>query len=679
VLTIENDQVRIELDEHWPRATRLVRKATGGALPGCEPDRPFAVELNRQPVGQPDMACTVEIDETSADYVVRVPGLDLLLRFRFTLEDSDLVLTLPEVSEGGRFSLERLYIPQHRLVTGTAANGDRYLRHVLRRTNWSRHWCPGTEYYDQWEDMGGVGDAQPEYGPRRCLYACVWNRKICVGVVGSSYVDPLVTALDEEGSVRDGRAGRFAIWAGPHCHRLRGELAEPFQLRMGVLDDYNGNGKIDWCDAAAWEQDRLPESNPLYREAAVYKIYCDDRRRAFPLHTFADCLEVIRTVHQVSGGLRQIVYLVGWQDVGHDSGYPCHAVVNKRLGGREALVQLIEIARAYNCTVTLHANVDDSYEANPEFRRDLLSRDADGEPFVWFNNPELGGGPCYSINHTLSVESGYERDRCDRLCEMLPLRESIHFDAFRSCGEVWEPDGVHIDAECEVQRGMIPIIRMYAEKGVDVTAEGGMEEGRALFSWVWLLPGWQHHYHTVVTHGRVLGHWRTSGRENPGQPEKQALGESVVYPERGADYATVVKCFYLDWMYSQILSRKRMLDYWTGDWNRGVRAWYEDDTRTVGGLPPHDVQAWYEGIPVARGTDRFLPWRENVIFAYSEEGGEMEWTLPEPWEGARITARELRRNSAAEEIGFTVQGRTVRFRAPAGVPIKFVNEPLRDQ
>ena len=124
------------------------------------------------------------------------------------------MLTLPEVVERGAFRLEKLYVPDHRLVTGRAAGGDSYLRHVMRRTNWSRQWCPGTYYYDQWEDAGEVGGAQPEPGPQRCLYACVWNASICIGVKCSIYVEPLVTSLDAAGAVLDGRAGEFSIWAG---------------------------------------------------------------------------------------------------------------------------------------------------------------------------------------------------------------------------------------------------------------------------------------------------------------------------------------------------------------------------------------------------------------------------------------------------------------------------------
>jgi hypothetical protein len=137
-------------------------------------------------------------------------------------------------------------------------------------------------------------------------------------------------------------------------------------------------------------------------------------------------------------------------------------------------------------------------------------------------------------------------------------------------------------------------------------------------------------------------------------------------------YEDITRKFYLNWMYAQILARKKMTDYWVGDWKYGVRAEYEDDTRTAAGscYPPSPVETVFEGIPIARGTDRFLPWREDVIYAYSLEGGAQEWTLPASWEGKPIESTLIREtgNTAGPELD--VSGRTIRFNAPAGAAVR---------
>jgi hypothetical protein len=83
------------------------------------------------------------------------------------------------------------------------------------------------------------------------------------------------------------------------------------------------------------------------------------------------------------------------------------------------------------------------------------------------------------------------------------------------------------------------------------------------------------------------------------------------------------------------------------------------------------MEAWYEGIPIAREDSRFLPWRDDVIYAFSKDGGPQEWTLPKAWEGARIAAQVLRPGGPLPFDGFKVAGRKISFPAPAGMAIKF--------
>jgi hypothetical protein len=387
---------------------------------------------------------------------------------------------------------------------------------------------------------------------------------------------------------------------------------------------------------------------------------------------FADVLEIVRTVHQVSGGLEQVVYLTGWQYDGHDTGYPSLAVVNPKCGGREALVKLIKDAKAYNCTVSLHINYDSCYAIHPEWREDTVSRDGPGRPHVWYSKPYWGGRKVYSMNHTRDVETGFARDRLERLLKMLPLEKTIHLDAFRPYSEAHEPDGRHIGAECEVQRGIIPILEMFRARGLDITTEDTDDEKRGLFEWVWHQSDWRHGYKTVMNHGRLPGRGRAGlrGGKESLAAEGLALGLGDVFAEGGQGYADTVKLFYLCWMYYQVLSRKRMTGYTVGDWNFGVRASYQDDTRVHGEPYPFTVEAVYEGIPMARGTDRFLPWREDVIYAYSQEGGPKEWTLPKSWRGAAVRAETLRRGGPIPGPALDIRGRTIRFLAPKGLAVR---------
>ena len=79
----------------------------------------------------------------------------------------------------------------------------------------------------------------------------------------------------------------------------------------------------------------------------------------FPNHksevyfTFEQALDVIKTVDCLTQGIKKIVYLVGWQGLGHDDCYPEMEKVNEYLAdpgdksARDALWNLFEEAKKY--------------------------------------------------------------------------------------------------------------------------------------------------------------------------------------------------------------------------------------------------------------------------------------------------------------------------------------------
>jgi len=660
---IWNNEIEVELDKHWPRIIKMTEIRNKESIKGCDPGQPFKLEVNNEYIQQEEMTPVVSADDTSATYNITIPSLNLMLKFQFNLEKNEIIVTLPEVHEGGSFKLSRLYIPEHRLITGTAEHDDRYLRVITRRSNWSGSWGPGASFFNKWEDLGKVGDGIPERGAQITDHACVWNKNICVAITTSIRMDPLVSVLESKAQKMTDRAGQFSIWAGVYSYRLHGELAEPLEIRIALLNN-TGKGSVNWCDAANWEGDRKFKFNGLYNETIVYKLYLDDLNRSFPLLSFSDVLSIIRDIHSISNGLKQVVYLVGWQYKGHDTGYPCHTVINERAGGQMKLNQLINDAKKYNAIVSLHVNFDDSYEEYPEFNKKLLSRDSNGKPYVWFFNKSFNNLNVYSISHTLQVETGYAKDRMKRMLELIPLKESIHFDSHRPFNEVWLPDGTHIDAECEIQRGMVPIKKMFMNKGIDITIKNCGDDG--IYSWGWHMPDWKIGYITVMCHGRVQG---ANRKGIPGE----ALGCSIIRDEFKADsYETMVQNFYMHWMYAQILYRKKIEGYRLGAWNQTVEVNYEHETRVQSGFTKEELQAEYEGIPLARGTDRFLPWRENIIYAFSLKGGLKEWILPPSWSGANIKAVVLTQGGEIPGPKMTIEGRTIKFQAPESLPVKIM-------
>jgi len=218
--------------------------------------------------------------------------------------------------------------------------------------------------------------------------------------------------------------------------------------------------------------------------------------------TFEQTLDVIRRVHNLTCGIPQVAYVIGWHHEGHDSKYPHWGEVNRHLKrdrddtALESLRWLIREARAYDCTVSLHLNMFDAYEDSPLWdlyvERDIIAKDADGEVIP---GKAWGGMTSYQVSYTQEWKSGLAQKRIDDLMEMVPeLKEgkTIHIDAFLGARPLAREEpispylGYTKEAEVATQR---KIYRYWRDRGIDVTSEwvNGFRGDRfvGLQPWTW--------------------------------------------------------------------------------------------------------------------------------------------------------------------------------------------------
>jgi hypothetical protein len=214
-----------------------------------------------------------------------------------------------------------------------------------------------------------------------------------------------------------------------------------------------------------------------YHQTLTMKMFLADNAGKVSL-TFAQALEVVKKVDNLSRGMPKIVYLVGWQYDGHDTGYPAWDVVNPKLKRPEdataldSLKWLMREARRHHTTVSFHINMLDIRPTSPLWdtyvAKDLIARNADGtlRQYRW-------GHP---ISYTREWESGLAQKRIDGLIRMAGLDRvgTVHIDAFHQFipGFGTEPispyHGISTDTEVETQR---KIMRYWRARGVDVTSE----------------------------------------------------------------------------------------------------------------------------------------------------------------------------------------------------------------
>ncbi len=259
---------------------------------------------------------------------------------------------------------------------------------------------------------------------------------------------------------------------------VEGEEILPFEdefeipagkLTLEISDTPDLPDVSGWVPGALRIRNRLPgKRSDLYRGFMVYKIFVGSPSDGVQT-TWDQALDIIRQVWERTGGVRQLVYLVGFQNEGHDDRYPDVFTLNTGAGSEEAFERLIRTAwERYGALVSFHDNYDDAYRESACFDPDVIARDAYGQLLrggVW------NGRQAYwiSLPQYAKREAG---ERMRRTLERWPfLRDSYHLDVltasvFRLDFRKGDPSGKQRDLEARLS-----VVEQFRELGLDVSSE----------------------------------------------------------------------------------------------------------------------------------------------------------------------------------------------------------------
>ncbi len=381
--------------------------------------------------------------------------------------------------------------------------------------------------------------------------------------------------------------------------------------------------------------------------------------------TFEQALEIIKAIDAMTQGIRKIIYLVGWQGLGHDDCYPEMEIVNEALkrdgdaAARDSLWWLYEQAKRYNTVVSFHVNQSDAYSDTPCFPElaasNALVNGKDGKPAVI---ERFNGRDAYKISYKGYYESGLFRKNWDRFCEVTPVRESgtVHIDNF--CIAQSLNPYTSVEQEDEARSKMLDYI---ASLGIDVTREYTYRELE------WRADSPEHPIRNMLyrqavdpvpegdwrdapmrTLGKIPATWWTSnvtaaecmeipaslysGRLTDPKEKDAFYGEmhgEEIWRAHGNDPADWYKPFLLEFCTMQ-------LPYFYLNRHARLRLEQTQDAYTVylsdGVVSEGKTKSIREnGVTLKSGDDVLLPLdRENTTFiAYSRNGRDGEWNIPE--------------------------------------------------
>lgn len=191
--------------------------------------------------------------------------------------------------------------------------------------------------------------------------------------------------------------------------------------------------------------------------------------------TFEQALEIVKAVDKITQGIQKIIYLVGWQGLGHDDCWPEMDTFNEYLKrdedatARDSFMWLYEEAKKYNTVISVHVNVSDAVKEDGIFHElvatNSLCNDINGKPAVL---QTLNNRNCYKTSYKQLWESGIFKRLFDSFLEVIPAQEAgtIHLDNL-CLAESLNPK-TYIEEQDDARNKMLDY--MY-EKGVEITSE----------------------------------------------------------------------------------------------------------------------------------------------------------------------------------------------------------------
>ena len=689
-LLLENEKLEVRLNRAIPAIDRYGLKETDGVLLGNVREVPPGVLVFK---GSEDISGNAEVyyqTEKAADGVVYhslvthndVPAIEFDLVFR--LIDNQLSIKLRGVVEHSDFYLIHILMPGIVTVKGDDS-GARLVIPV---------------------DAGRLVDIARS-DPKEYEYEIDWRNPILSGMafhsraVGILHTESIENHTIARISIDE--TGQFGSFSMKLMHRLKEYDLEEFgpvvpvtdperllkvqdscTVSVSVVGDYDGDGEISWIDGTKLLRDQVDAvPNPYYLNKTFVRTFVDrpptsrDPTGTKEELPFEEVLDRIRQFAAQTDSAACVMYLLGWQYEGHDSGYPSVDKVNENLGGMKGLIHLIEEARKYNVTVTFYDNYDDSYPNHPGWDPDVICRDPQGNLMkggVWEGNQSY-----LMSSYKYALKSGLDRVRFT--LDKYPVRDAYFIDVLAggyNGGRKYDFNPESPAGAMKNLEGKLMIVDEFNKHGLDVATEDftGFFVGHVgtfgdiiafdetYFSSETAIP-----LIPFIYHGKTSFGMKISDRSHYvktflyGQRAQKFTNSRVLFTP--ADYI-------LDALPKQKLYGKAMKSYKREGTLEGVI--YED-----GSLVEIDVTAdTYKvslgnGRVIARDYTSFVPVAENAMLACSREGGIFSYPVPDGWmEQENIIVYKLNSDGTRLKVEVNIAHADIEFNAEPGAPYKVV-------
>lgn len=298
-MKLQNDLLEIDIHDDKPVIRSYLHKPSGQIIGADDNETPLSI--NGEEVAYADFAIDVSQNADSITHRLSTGGINF--DYSVTLADCVCTLRINNI-QGNLETLSFNQAPLLKITDGTynfarITTSDPDLSGKLWHEDGKKWWR---------EEFGTILTSEGK-SLKRCMHGCLYQEQKVCAFLHSNF--PLLPELH----IRD--ASSYSVALADYRRKVRKVILPPLEVKIVFLSDYNGDGIIDWSDMAYWKNGQYDDADEFYKKCISYKIYLTHKSEDV-LTTFEEATEIVRAISNLTGNMRQLVYLAGWQNQGND-------------------------------------------------------------------------------------------------------------------------------------------------------------------------------------------------------------------------------------------------------------------------------------------------------------------------------------------------------------------------
>lgn len=443
---------------------------------------------------------------------------------------------------------------------------------------------------------------------------------------------------------------------------------------------------LGWPDAARYFQSLLPKEwrcEPRYDKTVIYKN-CVNLSRSGPLMTFEQAGELVRRIANLTDGMKQVCYITGMQPGGR--GTPNSFDIDPAVGDAKRLRQLIAQGRRDNAVISMHdlptqADVDGKYFDPKWVARDTLGRMRDAG--LWDGIQLVEVSPPEFLKELKKIPA--------RLVREFGLHETYHCDTFGGFPFGFDANPRHPHNATECNQANFEFVKELRRHGIDLTAESLCHAYVPWIGHVWALfnyamtwegeervPFANYIYHGATSwnsgHGSIPLAWygKTPTMEDAIVAGLiQGGGAGIEFSDQSTNPVAMIDALHLVQVPYAMLRNRKWTDYRRdGD---TIRVQYGKDSFIEANVATFTYRVVVDGETIAKDFTTVYPGpKTGTYLAYSRTDCDLDWPAPRGWKNGPIKAVILTETDPGVTVPARVERGRLRLHLRAHQPVRLM-------